>query len=176
MVGRIVQPGSGRRRTTRTRTRTRLTTETRHGSMVLVFVLGPGRRRAKVLWLAQVLAFRVPLPRPRGALLPAKAALPPLSLAPLVGALKRTWLFPLARGAKVGRVVFVAAGAPNGDEPRPRLLLPLPALTNDIVVAVSMSASAWSVVGCRYSRIVAALQCRSCFQMLLCTENAHTCP
>jgi hypothetical protein len=78
--------------------------------------------------------FPRPLPRPRGAVLP----LPPLSLAPLVGALKRTWLFPLARGAKVGRVVFVAAGAPNGDEPRPRLLLPLPALTNDILVAVSL--------------------------------------
>lgn len=35
-------------------------------------------------------------------------------------------------------MVFGPAGAPNGDEARPRLLLPLPALTNDMVVALSL--------------------------------------
>jgi hypothetical protein len=39
--------------------------------------------------------------------------------------------------------------------------------------AVAMSARAWSVVGCRCSLMVAALQCRGCFQMLLCIENAR---
>jgi hypothetical protein len=63
---------------------------------------------------------------------------PPLSLAPLDGALKRTWLLArLARGVDVERVVLGPAGAPNSEVvPRPRLVPPLPPLTDDMVVAL----------------------------------------